>query len=62
MPTVSPNDLNGLIESLTEEQRKSVSEFIVFLKNGERPASSPFLSAADEFIEQHPELLRRLAQ
>jgi len=28
----------------------------------ESAGPSPFLAAVDDFIEQHPELLRRLAQ
>lgn len=45
--------------SLTPEEQESVKQFIDFLK---RKESSAFLAAVDEFIEQHPELSRRLAQ
>ena len=54
-------DLAEIISSLTPEQQESVRQFVEFLKD-KSPSSSPFLAAADEFINQHPELLRRLAQ
>jgi hypothetical protein len=54
--------LADVIGSLTPEQQQSVRQFIDFLKGKEPPSASPFLTAADEFIDQHPELLRRLAQ
>ena len=50
------------INSLTPEQQESVKQFIEFIKRKGAPPSSPFLEAVDEFIGQHPELLRRLAQ
>jgi len=37
-------------------------KFVEFLKRKGSPPSSQFLAAVDEFIDQHPELLRRLAQ
>lgn len=54
--------LADLIRSLTPEEQESVQEFINFLKERRPQATSPFLAAVDEFIDQHPELLRRLAQ
>jgi len=55
------DSLMQVIDSLTQDQQESVLKCIEFLK--EKDASqSPFLGAVDEFIEQHPELLRRLAQ
>jgi len=58
-----PENLADLISSLTPEEQQIVRQSIVFLKRKE-PAlsSSPFLAAVDEFIHQHPELLRRLAE
>ena len=50
------------INSLTEQQKQAVQAFIEFLKRKEQAPPSPFLSAVDEFIDQHPELLRRLAR
>jgi hypothetical protein len=53
-------NLAEAIRSLTPEEQESVKQFVEFLKRREPP--SQFLAAVDEFIEQHPELLRRLAQ
>jgi hypothetical protein len=53
------------IASLTPEQQESVMLFVEFLKRkGSTPSSgsTPFLGAVDEFVAQHAELLRRLAQ
>jgi hypothetical protein len=49
---------------LTPQEQDAVRQFIDYLKGIDasvRP-QSPFLQAADEFIAEHPELLRRLAQ
>jgi len=55
-------NLAEAIRSLTPAEQESVRLFVEFLK-GKNPApSSPFLTAVDEFVEQHSELLRRLAQ
>ena len=54
--------LVDVISSLTPEEQESVMQFVEFLKCKGSPAPSPFLAAVDEFIDQHPELLRRLAQ
>lgn len=50
------------IVTLTPEDQESVRQFVEFLKHKEQRSTSPFLLAADEFIDRHPELLRRLAQ
>jgi len=55
-------NLAEVIRSLTPAQQESVRAFVEFLKRREPTSSSPFLAAVDEFIEQHPDLLRRLAQ
>jgi hypothetical protein len=55
-------NLADVIHSLTREEQESVRQFVEFLKSKGSPQSSPFLAAVDEFIDQHPELLRRLAQ
>ncbi|HEY2931497.1 MAG TPA: hypothetical protein VGK99_07095 [Acidobacteriota bacterium] len=47
------------IEKLDEQQQAAVKQFIAYLKSAK---TSPFLSAVDDFIDKHPELLRRLAQ
>ena len=51
-----------LLESLTPEERESVCLFIEFLKKKERSSPSPFLAAVNEFIDEHPELLRHLSK
>jgi hypothetical protein len=56
-------NLAEIVRTLTPEEEAAVREFIDFLKQKTRPSPhSQFLAAIDEFIEQHPELLRRLAQ
>lgn len=50
------------IRSLTPEEQESVKQFVEFLRRKGPSPSSPFLAAVDDFIDQHPELLRRLAQ
>jgi hypothetical protein len=50
------------IRSLTPADQESVRVFVEFLKHKAPPPSSPFLAAVDEFVDLHPELLRRLAQ
>ena len=59
---MAAENLADLISSLTPEEQESVKQFVEFLKRkGSAPASA-FLAAVDEFIDQHSELLRRLAQ
>jgi hypothetical protein len=60
--SMSAGNITELIDSLTPKEQEAVCDFILFLRSGNRASASPFLSAVDEFIEQHPELLRRLAQ
>jgi hypothetical protein len=55
-------NLADAISSLTPEEQESVKQFVEFLKRKGSSQPSPFLAAVDEFIDQHPELLRRLAQ
>jgi hypothetical protein len=56
------DNLAEMINGLTPEEQESVKQFVEFLKAKNPAPSSAFLTAVDEFIEQHPELLRRLAQ
>ena len=55
-------NLAETISSLTPEEQESVKQFVQFLKRKGSLPSSPFLAAVDEFIDLHPELLRRLAE
>ena len=57
-----PEALAEVVNALTPEEQAAVREFIDFLKRGTGYAQSPFLVAINEFMDQHPELLRRLAQ
>jgi hypothetical protein len=59
---MAAENITELIDSLTPEERESVREFIRFLKTKNEAPASPFLDAVDDFIKEHPELLRRLAR
>jgi hypothetical protein len=50
------------VNSLSPEQQALVLQFIDYLKGRRTASSSAFLQAADQFIADHPELLRRLAE
>jgi len=55
-------NLADAINTLMPDDQEAVRQFVEFLKRKRQSPSSPFLAAVDEFIDQHPELLRRLAQ
>ena len=57
-----PQALAEVVSALTPEEQAAVREFIDFLKRRIEFAQSPFLVAINEFMDEHPELLRRLAQ
>lgn len=59
---MAAENIVDLVKTLTPQEQEAVREFIDCLKNRARKPTSPFLAAIDEFIDQHPELLRRLAQ
>ena len=59
---MAAENLADIIATLTPDEQESVRQFVEFLKRRESSPSSRFLAAVDEFIDQHPELLRRLAQ
>lgn len=59
---MAAQDITSLVNSLTPEEQESVRQFIEFLRRRDSSPSEKFLAAADDFIAQHPELLRRLAQ
>jgi hypothetical protein len=58
---MAAENIAELVESLSPPEQEAVRKFIEFLK-GQCQTESPFIAAVDEFIAQHPELLRRLAQ
>ena len=60
---MAAENLADLISSLTPEQQESVKQFVEFLtRKAPLSQSSAFLTAVDEFIDEHPDLLRRLAE
>ena len=59
---MASENLVDVIRSLTPEEQESIKQFVEFLNRKGSSSSSPFLAAVDEFIEEHPELLRRLAR
>jgi len=54
--------LTAIVDSLSAEEQAAVREFIEFLRQRGPQQDRAFRSAVDEFMDQHPELLRRLAQ
>jgi len=59
---MAADNLAAVINSLTPEEQESFKQFVDFLKRKGSAPSSPFLAAVEEFIHQHPDLLRRPAQ
>ena len=59
MPTKS---LPELVDSLNPDEQAVVRQFIEFLQRKEPLPQSQFLTAIDEFTEQHSELLERLSR
>jgi hypothetical protein len=59
---MSTQELIEKVKSLSAEEQASVIQFIDYLERRHATASTPFLQAAQEFMTEHPELLRRLSQ
>jgi len=57
-----PGSLAEIVDTLTPEQQTAVREFIDFLKTGAAPRENRFRAAVSEFLDERPDLLRRLAQ
>jgi hypothetical protein len=55
-------NLIDAVNSLSPEHETSVLQFIGYLKQRNTSQGSVFLHAAEEFIEEQHELLRRLSQ
>lgn len=53
--------LAELVAPLSPDDQAAVRDSICFLKE-KKGMGSPFLSAVNEFIEEHPELLRCLVK
>jgi hypothetical protein len=60
MPQKSQAELVQLVASLSPEQQNAVETFIRYMRDGKHEAD--VRSALDEFVRDHSELLRRLAQ
>lgn len=60
----SQEKLTELVASLSPEQQSAVEAFIRFLreKGGCGFSTTEIRSAVDEFVREHSDLLRRLAQ
>jgi hypothetical protein len=55
--------LAQIVSQLSPEEQTAVREFIAFLRERhQQPRFVSFQAALDEFVNAHPELLRRLAQ
>ena len=60
---MSSNNLTEMVSQLSQDEQTAVREFIEFMKRRKGTSGvSPFLIAIEEFMAEHPELLRRLAQ
>ncbi|HXE63420.1 MAG TPA: hypothetical protein VN519_07755 [Bryobacteraceae bacterium] len=59
---MTPASLPEMISSLTSSQQALVRDFVEFLKAKNSSENLQFLSAVDEFIGEHPDLLHNLAQ
>jgi hypothetical protein len=59
---MQPGSLAEIVDTLTPEQQAAVREFIDFLKTGTALRENRFSAAVSEFLDEHPDLLRRLAQ
>jgi hypothetical protein len=57
-----PQALAEVVSALTPEEQAAVREFIDFLKRKTGSPDNRFLVAVSEFMDEHPELVGRLAQ
>ena len=63
MPHESHDRLKEMVASLSDEQQRAVEAFILYLQQKQLQLPKADLRAAlDEFVRDHSELLRRLAQ
>jgi hypothetical protein len=63
VPQGSRETLIDLIASLSDEQQSAVEAFIRYLRDKGSPTSKAEVRIAlDEFVREHSDLLRRLAQ
>ncbi|HLJ89694.1 MAG TPA: hypothetical protein VKZ53_22985 [Candidatus Angelobacter sp.] len=58
---MTPQELAEKIAALSTEQQEAVQKFIAYLQR-KNPSSISFRDAVDEFMNEHSELMRLLAQ
>lgn len=62
-PNADERELIEMIRGLRSEEQAAVRVFVRRLRAAEAESAAPsFLSTVDEFIDEHPELLRQLAR
>jgi hypothetical protein len=54
--------LTAIIDGLSPEEQAAVWAFVEFLRSRSPQQDRQFRSAVDEFVDQHPDLLRRLPE
>jgi len=59
---MATENLTDAVNSLSPDEQTSVLQFIDYLKGRQTAGPPAFLQAAEQFIAEHPELLRRLSQ
>jgi hypothetical protein len=59
---LTSGELTEIVSSLSPEEQVAVIGFIDYLKGRNAPSSSLFLQAAEHFMAEHPDLLKRLSQ
>lgn len=59
---MAAENLVEMVNALTPDQQAAVREFVEYLRARQPDRKNPFLAAVHEFIDQHPDLLQRLAQ
>jgi hypothetical protein len=60
---MASDKLSDIVSRLSPAEEAAVREFIEFMRRRKgKSESTPFLAAIEEFMAEHPELLRRLAQ
>lgn len=55
-------NLAALIAGLSSDQQAAVEQFIKYLKERQQASQADFRDLLDRFVQEHSELLQRLAQ
>ena len=59
---MTTEDLIERVGALSPYELAAVAQFIDYLERRDTSTRSPFVQVAEQFMAEHPELLRRLAQ